>query len=123
MVRLDTKIKYILAAAAFILLAAITALSSGAQFARAAASSYSDVLDDLRKDTAFDVEEYPTIKGDNSLQVIQIAESTDSELFIYVYHPSADKQTKATTISIAEQLNNADDLQPILYNLELIQNV
>lgn len=123
MVRLDTKIKYILAAAAVILLAAITALSSGAQFARAAASSYSDVLDDLRKDTAFDVEEYPTIKGDYSLQVIQIAESTDSELFIYVYHPSADKQTKATTISIAEQLNNADDLQPILYNLELIHNV
>ena len=121
MIRLDTKIKYVLAAAVLFVLAAIGTLCGGAINAHAATSS--SVFDDLRTDGTFNVEKYPTKNGDGSLKVIQLAESTDSELFVYVYQPSADKLTTATTISIAEQLNNADDLQPILYNLELISNV
>ncbi len=120
--KLDTKIKYVLAAAVLFALAAIAALYGGA-FNVSAATSFSNVFDDLRTDSTFNVEKYPTKKGDGSLNVIQLAESTDSELFVYVYHPSADKQTTASTISIAEQLNNADDLQPVLYNLQLVSNV
>lgn len=48
---------------------------------------YSDVLDDLEKDENFNVEDYPAKSDDYSLQVIQIAESTSKELFIYVYQP------------------------------------
>ena len=50
---------------------------------------YSDVLEDLRKDENFKIEDYPVIEDDYSLQVIQIAESVNNELFIYVYQPSA----------------------------------
>lgn len=50
---------------------------------------YSSVLADLQKDTTFKIEDYPVSAEDYSLQVIQIAESTDNELFVYVYQPSA----------------------------------
>ena len=49
---------------------------------------YTDVLEDLQKDISFDVSLYPVIENDYSLQVIQIAESVNNELFIYVYQPS-----------------------------------
>ena len=54
------------------------------------ATSYSNVLDDLKKDETFSVGKYPAIAKDYSLQVIQIAESANNELFIYVYQPSDD---------------------------------
>ena len=46
------------------------------------------VLTDLQKDTAFNIEDYPVNSKDYSLNVIQIAESIDKELYIYVYQPS-----------------------------------
>ena len=49
---------------------------------------YTSVLEDLVKDENFNIEEYPVIEENYSLQVIQIAESEDNELFIYVYQPS-----------------------------------
>lgn len=49
---------------------------------------YSSVLTDLQKDTNFHIEDYPVVLEDYSLNVIQIAESTDKELFVYVYQPS-----------------------------------
>lgn len=49
---------------------------------------YSSVLIDLQKDTKFHIEDYPVVLEDYSLNVIQIAESTDKELFVYVYQPS-----------------------------------
>lgn len=55
--------------------------------AYAESTSYSDVLDDLRKDENFSPSTYPTVANDYSLQVIQIAESTNKELFVYVYQP------------------------------------
>lgn len=51
--------------------------------------AYSNVLDDLKKDTSFDISYYPDKPEDNSLQVITVAESEDDELFVYVYQPSA----------------------------------
>lgn len=50
-------------------------------------ASYTDVLDDLRKDENFSPALYPEVADDYSLQVIQIAESQDRELFVYVYQP------------------------------------
>ena len=49
---------------------------------------YTDVLTDLTKDEKFDVTAYPANPKDYSLKVIQIAESINKELFIYVYQPS-----------------------------------
>ena len=62
---------------------------------------YSNVMDDLRKDENFTVSDYPIVSDDYSLQVIQVAESVNEELFVYVYQPS--RQTKditATSINI-----------------------
>ena len=78
----------------------------GAQFASAAASSYSsDVLDDLRKDESFNVEAYPVKADDYRLYVKQIAESAQGELLIYVYQPAGDRAIKASSINIARQEN------------------
>ena len=53
-----------------------------------AESSYSNVLDDLKKDTGFRIEDYPVVINDYSLSLIQIAETTDNRLLVYVYQPS-----------------------------------
>ena len=50
---------------------------------------YTNVLDDLKRDERFSVEDFPTVVGDYSLQLVQVAESSDNELFIYVYQPAA----------------------------------
>ncbi|MDE5943805.1 MAG: DUF308 domain-containing protein [Clostridia bacterium] len=91
---------------------------NGALNARAVASAYSNVLDDLTKDSDFDIEEYPAIKGDYSLQVIQIAESTDGELLVYVYQPGAQAvDYKAKTINIAREPDNSINLSFKSYSL------
>ena len=65
------------------------------------AKTYSNVLDDLRKDGTFNTENYPIINDSSNenygtLSVIQIAESVDKELFVYVYQPSGEvKNLKA----------------------------
>lgn len=66
------------------------------------ADKYSDVLSDLQKDETFDIRQYPVSPKDYSLKVIQIAESTDKELFVYVYQPSANyKNYVASYIKLA----------------------
>ena len=54
---------------------------------------YTDVLVDLQKDENFKINDYPANANDNSLDVIQIAESVNKQLFIYVYQPSAFKNS------------------------------
>ena len=49
--------------------------------------SYTNVMEDLEKDNSFKLEDYPAVEDDYSLQVIQIAESVNGELFVYVYQP------------------------------------
>ena len=66
------------------LLPAVTTASA----AETSDSIYTDVMDDLLKDKNFDVADYPVVIDDFSLNVIQIAESSDGELFVYVYQPS-----------------------------------
>lgn len=67
-----------------------------------AEASYSDVLDDLSKDESFSTTNYPFDSDDYSLSLIQIAESEDGELFVYVYQPSGKvKDFRASSINIS----------------------
>ena len=66
---------------------------------------YSTVLEDLTKDEVFREEDYPAVADDYSLQVIQIAESVNGELFVYVYQPSdSTKELIATSIRISQSI-------------------
>ena len=80
---------------------------------------YTNVLEDLQKDDRFNVEEYPSKTNDYSMQVIQIAESVNKELFLYVYQPSDEvKELTATKVSISTAIN--ESFYPDLYELTLI---
>lgn len=80
---------------------------------------YTSVLDDLKKDSTFNENDYKSIAKDYSLQVIQIAESSDGELFVYVYQASAEtKFLPATSINISTAIN--DSLQYKNYKLFLL---
>lgn len=94
----------------------------GAGVSYAATAAYSDVLDDLQKDSDFDASYYPEVSDDYSLQVIQLAESSDKELFVYVYQPYTGTKydLTATTITISTAIN--DSLYYVLYNLTLINS-
>ena len=50
-------------------------------------STYSDVLDDLQNDSNFNAADYSIVTGDYSIEVIQIAEGENKELFVYTYQP------------------------------------
>ena len=83
--------------------------------AEAASTSYSNVLDDLQKDSSFNPDDYPEISDDYSLKVIQIAEGENGELFVYVYQPSdTTKDLRANYINIS--LQAPEDRSP-MYNL------
>ncbi len=96
-------------------------------------SGYTNVLTDLQKDSKFNVNDYSDNKDDYSIQVIQIAESNNNELFIYTYQPC-----QKSTYLIATQVNmsltdkmgsfgigidSLDEVdQPKLYNLTLLSS-
>ena len=80
---------------------------------------YSSPVDDLKSDSNFDESLYPANEKDYSLQVVQIAESTDGELLVYVYQPSnGTKDYTATSINISTAIN--DSLYYKNYKLELL---
>ena len=84
-------------------------------------ASYSDVLDDLGKDNSFKAANYPEKTGDYSLQVIQLAESTEKELLVYVYQPSGQtKKLTASSINISTTIN--DEISYFNYKLELLNS-
>lgn len=77
---------------------------------------YSNVLDDLKKDESFDIANYPEKSDDYSLQLVQIAESTN-ELFVYVYQPSGKiKDLRASSINISTSIG--DDVKFKNYSLK-----
>ena len=89
--------------------------------AKAEGITYSNVLDDLKKDTSFNPGNYPTKADDYSLQIIQLAESSDKELFVYVYQPSGKaKDFKASSINISTTIN--DSISYHNYKLELLNS-
>ena len=77
----------------------------------------SGVLEDLSKDASFNTENYPSNAKDYSLSVMQLAESTDKELFVYVYQPSGDK-VRASSINISTTING--EISFFNYPLELL---
>ena len=77
----------------------------------------SGVIEDLSKDASFNAANYPSNAKDYSLSVMQLAESTDKELFVYVYQPSGDK-VRASSINISTTIN--DDISFFNYPLELL---
>ena len=82
---------------------------------------YTNVLEDLQKDEDFDASLYPYISADYSLQVLNIAESSDSELFVYVYQPcSPNEDLTATSIKISTSIGR--DLNYKVYKLTLLNS-
>lgn len=114
----------------YLLMAAISALIAfivfskavgGATMARAATAAYSPVLEDLLKDENFNIADYPNNPRDYSLKVIQLAESTDGELLLYVYQPSgSSKNYTATTARISTE--TGDNAQWKDYPLTLLNS-
>ena len=89
--------------------------------AKAESITYSNVLDDLKKDTSFNPGNYPTKADDYSLQIIQLAESVNKELFVYVYQPSGKaKDFKASSINISTTIN--DSISYHNYKLEFLNS-
>lgn len=82
-------------------------------------STYTTPLEDLQTDPSFDAELYPAKKDDYSLQVLQVAESSENELFVYVYQPYQD-YGKYVASSINISLTIGEDLSYKNYRLELV---
>ncbi len=73
-----------------------------------AASKYTAVMDDLAKDEYFNADDYPAVANDYSIRIIQIAESSDAELFVYTYQPSVDERFVLTSIRLSTEKGNMD---------------
>ncbi|MGN0812944.1 MAG: hypothetical protein ACI4MQ_05525 [Candidatus Coproplasma sp.] len=106
----------------YILISSILILLGGQAFlpTYAAVQNYSNVLTDLQKDESFNAADYPIDKSDYSLQVIQIAESMDGELFLYTYQPCQPTQYLVATsvnMSLSESVDGTK-----LYSLTLLSS-
>ena len=81
---------------------------------------YTDVMTDLRQDSDFDESAYPDVANKYSLKIIQIAESVNGELFVYVYQPSdSTKELTATEIRMSTPNVGVSDT-PRDYRLKLL---
>ena len=89
-------------------------------YAYAAESVGSPVLTDLMKDPSFDPDAWEQRADDYSLELIQIAESTDGELLLYVYQPIAKRSVKASSVNIARDQNNMASLTFDNYKLSFV---
>ena len=78
---------------------------------------YTSVSEDLSKDSSFNAENYPFKSNNYSVQIIQLAESVNKELFVYTYQPSGDK-VKASSVNISTTINDKISYQN--YKLELL---
>ena len=80
---------------------------------------YTSVVTDLQRDESFNGANYPSVANDHSLEVIQIAESENKELFVYVYQPSDEvKELTATKVVLSTAIN--ENFYPLVYDLTLI---
>ena len=104
---------YVFLALMFVLTCCVSTLTLCAT----STTNYSGVLEDLQTDSNFDANTYIQNGADYSLQVIQIAESVDQRLFVYVYQPSGQvRNLRATSINISNNLNGEIEY----HNLKLI---
>ncbi len=115
------KVKYIVSALLVLLISLITIIfGGGVSGAYAAAVDYSGVMQDLQKDENFNPEDYPQNNKDYSLQVIQIAESTDKKLFLYVYNPCGVTRPLIATCVNMSLTQSVDNTR--LYNLTYVSS-
>lgn len=103
-----------------VFLLAIFPLYQVAYAADGNSSGYSDVLDDLKKDSMFDTKNYPVVSNDYSLKIIQLAESTNKELFVYVYQPCGKQEMRASSINIST--SSSLDIKPLNYKLKYVNS-
>ena len=123
------KNKVIVVLTLILLLVAVIGYSAPVVFAET--TEYTDALEDLQKDSNFELSDYPDNSKNYSIEIIQIAESANGELFIYTYQP-CQKTTRliATEINMSltdvmggeveEELSEKD--RPKLYGLSLINS-
>lgn len=84
-------------------------------------TGYSKVLDDLKIDDNFNVDDYESNANDMSIKLIQVAETTGGELMLYFYQPAGKtKQFELTTVSLSQAIG--DNAKFDLYNLKLISS-
>ena len=89
----------------------LVALSAGGRCipsAFADTGEYTSAITDLQKSENFNAADYPSKANDYSIQVIQIAESTRGELFVYTYQP-CQEATKITATKINMSLSDSPD--------------
>lgn len=86
----------------------------------AGATQTSGVLSELSKDAAFDPADYPENAEDYAVSVIQIAESNDGTLVVYVYQPSGNG--KGSSINISRFKSDAETQDFKNYELELLDS-
>lgn len=72
------------------------------------ANNYSGPLADLGRDESFDKSQYPLLVGDKSLSLIQVAEGSQNELYIYVYQPGGTTDIVASSINISKEHKDLD---------------
>ena len=104
-----------------VLLLVLTFLCGQFSFPAYASTKYSNVLDDLKKDEEFNISEYPDKPNDYSIQVIQIAESSARELYIYTYQPCQMSQyivATAINMALTKELGSSDNASDMvdMYN-------
>ena len=79
----------------------------------------SDVLIDLKQDSSFNTDNYPVINGSSELKVIQIAETTEGDILVYVYQPN-ETPRKYTASSINISATTDESLSVKNYHLDLL---
>ena len=73
---------------------------------------------DLKQDKDFDEADYPLVRDNYSLKVIQIVEASNGSLFLYVYKPSGDTTDIVATKVLMSNTGTNDGLA--YYDLELL---
>lgn len=113
------KLMAIAAAFVAVLIFYFSSTSGGGAVNASAASSYSNVLDDLQKDPKFDPAKFSENAKDKGIYVIQIAESTAGELFVYVHQPAAKTiKLQATELRFSTAIN--ENFKPKDYTLTFL---
>ena len=113
------KLTYTIAAILLLIIGLLIAFNRGGAVNASAATSYSNVLDDLRKDPKFDPDKFTENAKDKGIYVIQIAESTAGELFVYVHQPAAQTiKLQATELRFSTAIN--ENFQPKDYTLTFL---
>lgn len=78
-------------------------------------TTYTSVIEDLSADSTFKLTDYPENYTDYSINVIQVAESTDKELYIYVYIPTPGIEVTTLNMTTSKDVTSVKN-----YKLKLL---